>query len=102
MDVIAVALPTLDGLNEFVRLKLCELDRLDPGQTPFYAMPIERRGRPCGGIFHIEGPRLLRTSAVWAGDEHRILFYDSVGNRVAEVRLSESPEMNEQKSSTAA
>jgi len=25
------------------------------------------------------GPRLLKTDAIWAGDEHRILFYASQG-----------------------
>jgi hypothetical protein len=42
-------------------------------------------------LFHVEGPRLLKTSAVWAGDEHRIMFYDSLGLKFDEVRLSESP-----------
>jgi hypothetical protein len=42
-------------------------------------------------MFHVEGPRLLKTSAVWAGDEHRILFYDSTGARFSEVTLSEGP-----------
>jgi len=44
-------------------------------------------------MFHVEGPRLLKTSAVWAGDEHRILFYDSVGTKFSEVKLSEGPEI---------
>jgi len=29
---------------------------------------------------------------VWAGEENRILFYDSSGLRFAEVRLSEGPD----------
>ena len=31
-------------------------------------------------------------TAVWAGDENRILFYNSSGERVAVVRLSEAPD----------
>ena len=40
----------------------------------------------------VSGPRLLRTYAVWAGEENRIFFYASSGERFAEVRLSESPD----------
>ena len=35
---------------------------------------------------------LLRTYAVWAGDEDRILFYNAAGARFAEVHLSEAPD----------
>lgn len=93
MDITAIALPTIEQLNDFVHTKLCNLDHLDPKQTPCHTNRLTRRGRPCGSIYHIEGPRLLRTSAIWSCDEHRILFYDSVGVRVAEVRLTESPDL---------
>ena len=87
-----VPLPTFDQLRDYVRLTLCDRDRLDPGQTQLRQALIERRGRPCGLFFQIEGPRLLRTYAVWAGDEDRVLFYDSTGDRFAEARLCESPD----------
>jgi hypothetical protein len=29
---------------------------------------------------------------VWAGEENRVLFYDSSGLRFAETRLSEAPD----------
>ena len=35
---------------------------------------------------------MLKTYAVWAGDENRVLFYDSTGERFAESRLSDAPE----------
>ena len=91
MEESVVALPTPESLNRFVREMLCEHDRLDPGQTPFFQTPLKRNGHSCGIMYHVEGPRLLRTSAIWATDEHRILFYDSTGARFNEVRLSESP-----------
>jgi hypothetical protein len=37
----------------------------------------------------------VRTYAVWAGDEDRVLFYDSAGQRFAETRLSEGPDARE-------
>ena len=54
---------------------------------------LVKKGKPCGTMFNVEGPRLLRTSAVWAADEGRILFYDSTGQRALEVKLGESPEV---------
>jgi hypothetical protein len=91
MDAVA-ALPTVDELRHHVLLTLCTHDHLDPGQTPLYQALILRRGRPCGLFFQAQGPRLLKTYAVWAGEENRILFYDAGGVRFAETRLSEGPD----------
>jgi hypothetical protein len=88
-----VALPSRDELRQFVRTTLCLQDRLDVIQTPFYEALLTRSRRPCGLYFEIHGPRLVRSCAVWAGDEHRILFYNSMGERFAEVRLSEAPDL---------
>lgn len=91
MDTV-LALPTLDELRCHVHQVLCNHDRLDPKQAPLQESTLVRRGRPCGLFFHVQGPRLLRTYAVWAGEEDRILFYDSTGARFAETRLSEGPD----------
>ena len=90
--VPVASLPTLEELRAHVHAALCRHDALDPTQTPLWQAVILRRGKPCGLRFEVSGPRLLRTSAVWAGDENRILFYDSSGARFAEVRLSEAPD----------
>lgn len=92
MDVAVVALPTLEELRRHVLQKLCSHDQLDPVQTPLHQAVIARAGRPCGLFFQVQGPRLLKTYAVWAGEEDRILFYDSTGLRFAESRLSEAPD----------
>ncbi len=89
-DVVAVR--DLEELRRFVHRTLCRHDRLDPEQTPLLCGVIKRAGQPCGLFFQAEGPRLLKTYAIWAGNEDRILFYDSAGLRFAEVRLSEGPE----------
>ncbi len=86
------ALPTLPELLAFVHAELCLFDRLDPEQAPLKQAPLVRRGKVCGLLLHVEGPRMLRTSAVWAADENRILLYDSTGQRAREIRLTESPE----------
>jgi hypothetical protein len=94
MDTV-VCLPTLDTLRQHVRKTLCAHDRLDPEQTPMHQAVITRSGRPCGLFFQVQGPRLVKTYAVWAGEEDRILFYDSNGQRFAEVRLGEAPDPQE-------
>lgn len=84
-------LTTLEQLREFVRSTLCGRDHLDPQQTPLVETVLRKRGRPCGLIFELHGPRRVRTSAVWAAEENRVLFYDSLGVRFAQVQLSEGP-----------
>ncbi len=91
MPVDVVAFATVGELAAFVRGVLCERDSLDPAQTPLFRTPLLKRGKACGLVFHIEGPRLLKTSAVWSADADRVLFYDSSGVRFREARLSESP-----------
>ena len=87
-----LALPTFADLSAFVHATLCELDHLHPDQTPLRHAPLTRGGKPCGGVFHVEGPRLLRTSAVWSADDGRVIFYNSTGERVREVKLSDGPD----------
>jgi hypothetical protein len=87
-----VCLPTLALLQEHVRSLLCGHDQLDPSLTPLHQAVITRAGRPCGLFFQVQGPRMVRNYAVWAGDEARILFYDSTGQRFAESRLSDAPD----------
>jgi len=92
MDVTFVSLPTLQDLRTHVLHTLCAHDRLDPQQTPLYQAIIKRAGKPCGILFQVQGPRMLKTHAVWAGLENRILFYNSTGLRFAESRLCEGPD----------
>ena len=91
MDAV-LCLPTLDELRDHVRAVLCGHDRLDPAQTPLHQSLIKRSGRPCGLFFHVKGPRQVKTYAIWAGEECRVLFYDSTGQRFAESLLSEAPD----------
>jgi hypothetical protein len=91
----AYCLPTLQQLRHHVRSVLCQHDQLDPEQAPLHQTVIVRSGRPCGLFFQVQGPRQVKTYAVWAGEEGRILFYDSQGMRFAQTQLSEGPNMRE-------
>jgi hypothetical protein len=91
MGPAVVAFTAVEELAAFVHQVLCDRDVLDPQQTPLFRTPLKKGGRACGLVFHVQGPRLLRTSAVWSADDDRIIFYDSTGTRFREVKLSESP-----------
>jgi hypothetical protein len=82
----------VDDLRRHVLRVLCSRDRLDPAQTQLHEALVTRRGKTCGLFFQVQGPRLLKTYALWAGDDDRILFYDSTGARFAETRLSDAPD----------
>ncbi|HYT93537.1 MAG TPA: hypothetical protein VEL76_32765 [Gemmataceae bacterium] len=87
-----VSLPTLEELRRHVLATLCTHDHLDPQQTPLFQALVTRRGKPCGLFFQVQGPRMLKTYAIWTGEENRILFYDAAGMRFAESRLSDGPD----------
>ncbi len=95
MSRAVAAFSAVEELAGFVHSVLCDKDALDPAQAPLFRTPLRRGGRVCGMIFHVEGPRLLRTSAVWSAEDARIIFYDSSGLRFQEVTLSESPTVGE-------
>jgi hypothetical protein len=63
-----------------------------PAQTAFFRTPVVRGGRVTGFVFHVEGPRLLRTSAVWAADDGRLVFYDSTGQKLRAVSVPAVPD----------
>ncbi len=84
-------LPTMELLREHIHQVLCGKDQLDPQQTPLQQSILLQRNKPCGIFFQVNGPRLLKNYAVWAGEENRIIFYDAVGERFGETVLSESP-----------
>ena len=92
MEPAVVSFSAVEQLAAYVHQVLCDRDALELKQTPLFCTPLRKRGRECGLVFHVEGPRLLRTSAVWSADADRIIFYDSTGQRFGEVHLSEAPD----------
>ncbi len=92
LEPTVVALSSLEELQQHVRETLCAHDKLDLEQTPFFQGLVTRSGRPCGLFFQVQGPRQLRLYALWTGEENRILFYDTTGQRYAETRLSDAPD----------
>jgi hypothetical protein len=87
-----VAASSLNELEKLVHRTLCEQDRLDPQQAPMHSTLVRRGQHIVGLYFTVQGPRLLRSHAIWACDEHRVLCYDSAGLRFLELRLCEAPD----------
>ena len=92
MATAVFSLPTVADLRNRVLHTLCKRDHLDPDLTPLYQALIMCAGRPCGLFFQVQGPRQMRSYALWAGAEGRILFYDGCGQRFAETKLSDAPD----------
>lgn len=88
-----LSLRSIDELTSFVHQKICEFDNLDPVECPLHHADILRGGRPCGLLFQVKGPRMLKCHAVWVAAEKRILFYNSSGERVAEMPLKNAPRL---------
>jgi hypothetical protein len=101
MNTVA-ALSSLEDLRKHVLQTLCTHDNLDPKVTPLLEGAMTRSGRVCGLFFQAQGPRHLRTYALWASEEHRILFYDSTGMRFGETKLSDAPDTPKMRTRRAA
>jgi hypothetical protein len=93
MTATVRAFTTLEELRKYVHETLCEHDALEPAHSPLFQSLIKRSGRICGLFFQVTGPRSVRLYEVWAAEEDRILFYDSIGLRFAETRLSDAPDI---------
>jgi hypothetical protein len=91
MEVIA-CLPTLEALRQHVLTILCAHDHLDAAQMPLIEQLLMQREKTCGLRFEVQGPRRVRCTALWVGEEDRIIFYDSGGVRFHETRMSEAPD----------
>lgn len=87
-----ISVPNWESLRQTIHERLCRRDRLDPATTPLATARVKRNGRTCGYWFEAHGPRATKAFALWVGDEGRVLFYNSSGERVEELRLSESPD----------
>lgn len=72
---------------------LCNYERLDIEQVQVRRTVMRQGPQIIGLVVRIQGPRLMRSHAIWAEKEHRILFYNSAGQRFAVVSLAEAPEL---------
>src|SRR5439155_23635946 len=86
--LFVASLPTIEVLRRHILETLCLHDHLDPQQAVVHEGVIRRSGRPCGWFLQVSGPRMVKSYAVWAGEECRRLDYDSSGLCFAAAKLS--------------
>jgi len=72
---------------------LCTHEKLDAQQAMVKRSLIRTGSQPVGLVVRLQGPRQMRSHAIWAERENRILFYDSAGHRFATVKLAEMPDI---------
>lgn len=92
IHIAVLPLPTVEAIRDYVRSMLCRHEQLDSREAVLRQAKISRNGNGCGLMFQMSGPRLMRSYAVWAGAENRILFYDSSGVRFAETKITNGPD----------
>lgn len=70
----------------------CAITKSSDRQQVRIQRSVMRKGLAIVGlVIRIEGPRLMRSQALWVEPENRILFYNSAGQRFATVKLAEAP-----------
>ena len=85
--------PTIEmnELRRFVFKQLCEENdfELDAYQTT--EQILRRKGKPCGMLFCLHGPRSVKLTAVWEMERNTVFFYQATGERSKRIRLATTP-----------
>lgn len=84
---------SMNELERFMIEGLCNHERLDQQQVRVHRSALRRGSMIVGLVVRVEGPRLMRSQALWIEQENRVLFYNSAGQRFATVKLAEAPEL---------
>ena len=76
---------SLDDLKAFVYNKICGDHKLLLEACYTSEKFLRRHDSVCGIMFHLRGPRKTLFTAVWEGDQNRVLFYGTSGARYREL-----------------
>lgn len=93
MPPLVYSTSSMNELEGFMIDGLCDHEKLDRQQVRIQRSVMRKGLAIVGLVIRIEGPRLMRSQALWVEPENRILFYNSAGQRFATVKLAEAPEM---------
>ena len=93
MPPVVYSTTSMLELEQFMIVHLCDQERLDVEQVQRRRSVMRQGAEIRGMIVRVEGTRLTRSHAIWAALENRVLFYNSAGQRFAEVRLADSPDL---------
>ena len=89
-----VDLQDLDDLRQYVHKMICHQNELEFDVFQITERMLTRRGRPCGILFCLHGPRSVKLTAIWETDRNTILFYGCTGERRLKIELSKSPQLS--------
>ena len=90
----ATCLSSLIDIRDFVQRTICDQHELEMNAYQLSERVLVRKGKPCGILFCLHGPRSVRLTAVWETDRNTILFYGASGERLLKTKLVESPELH--------
>lgn len=76
------------SLRNFVYEVLCQSNQLKPSCYPMTETPLFQRGNPCGILFCLHGPRLVKLTAVWDCATDQVVFYNAAGERYLSVQAN--------------
>lgn len=93
MMVCALTVDGLEALRAYVRRTLCEINHLSEESAALHESRLVRKGRACGLMFSVRGPRLDVYTAVWEVERNAVFFYDSRGERSQITQLVDSSEL---------
>ena len=89
-----VNLQDLDDLRQYVHKMICHQNELELDVFDITERRLTRRGRPCGMLFCLHGPRSVKLTAIWETDRNTILFYGCTGERRLKIKLAASPDLS--------
>jgi len=93
MPATTVRISNVQALRNYVYEYLCAQNQLEVGVFQMTERILIRRGKPCGMLYCLYGPRSLKLTAVWETDRNTILFYGSAGERQQHVQLVAPPSL---------
>ena len=93
MPAKTVRISNVQALRNYVYEYLCAQNQLEVGVFQMTERILIRRGKPCGMLYCLYGPRSLKLTAVWETDRNTILFYGSAGERQQHVQLVAPPSL---------
>ena len=93
MPATTVRISNVHALRNYVYEYLCAQNQLEVGVFQMTERILIRRGKPCGMLYCLYGPRSLKLTAVWETDRNTILFYGSAGERQQHVQLVGPPSL---------
>jgi hypothetical protein len=82
-----------EELRDYVYETFCDHYQLQIGEYRMTERILVRGGTPCGMYFCLNGPRMMRLTAIWETDRNQILFYAADGERFQKTQLIEAPRL---------